>query len=870
LINQLQAAAYGVMLAPEQALNPPLSLLEAPDTLPLETPQSRSLGIPLLIGIDQAGDGLLRTSLRHGFTPVPPEMALGASWNPELARALGEIVGREMSSVGVNLLLGPTLDVLDQTRPDIAGGAGIYALGSDPFWVSLLGRAYIEGIHTGSQNRVATIANHFPGQGGSDRRPGEEVATIQKSLEALRRVDFQPFFSVTQYPSSILRTDGNPAATDGLMSSHSRYSSIQGSRERTPPISQATELGTILGQDEFAAWRQGGGLVMTDALGVPAVRRAYDPTLQEFPSRLIALNSFLAGNDLLYLSRFALTDDWEAELANIKETIRFFEERYANDPDFAARVDGSLKRVLRLKLRLYIEEMPTSENVGLAADAFRIPLENVLVRETNLSRLTEDRRAESLSIIGQVARESITLLYPDNSATSLPSPPQPEERILIFTDSRELRECATCPGQPAIAPDALASVMTRLYGPGATNQIDPNQLETRTFAELKQLLDGTATPQQTVLMERELESASWVIFAMLDVDPEVAPDSDAVKQFLRQRGDRLTKKNIVVFAFNAPYFLDATEISKLTAYYGVYSKIQPFVEAAVRALFRGFPITGAPPLSVPGTRFDNLAERLQPDPDRTIDLRILNETAANGANQNGEAASEAAPQTVLMMGDTLNVEAGPILDRNGNPVPDGTPVNFTLIFEGDELALPTQPALTRNGLAVISVLLDRGGVLRITAASGDATSDTVVVNIQGEETATETPTATPQPSLTPPSSLTPSPSSPGEAGGPGENAAQPVAHQARLDLSTLMIASLTMLAVLSLLLVVLVRIMPRPMLVHRFLWAIIAGWTSYILYGLGLIPGISSLQSTFHPWVIAPVVLIAMLIPLVWLQLRSE
>ena len=72
----------------------------------------------------------------------------------------------------------------------------------------------------------------------------------------------------------------------------------------------------------------------------------------------------------------------------------------------------------------------------------------------------------------------------------------------------------------------------------------------------------------------------------VSLNPSEPPASDTVKAFLRQRSDSLRDKKIIVLAFNAPYYLDTTETSKLTAYYGVYSSTEPFLEAAVRALFR--------------------------------------------------------------------------------------------------------------------------------------------------------------------------------------------------------------------------------------------------------------------------------------------
>ncbi|MEZ4580984.1 MAG: hypothetical protein R3A10_04925 [Caldilineaceae bacterium] len=103
------------------------------------------------------------------------------------------------------------------------------------------------------------------------------------------------------------------------------------------------------------------------------------------------------------------------------------------------------------------------------------------------------------------------------------------------------------------------------------------------------------------ILDQEIAEADWIIFNMLDVDPVRYPSSDAVKRFLRERGAELEGKQVIVLALSAPYFLDATEISNLSAYLGVYAKSQPFLENAVRVLFRSYPPTGAPPVSVAGT-----------------------------------------------------------------------------------------------------------------------------------------------------------------------------------------------------------------------------------------------------------------------------
>ena len=877
LTNQLQALSYGIYLSPPEALNVKEGGPAIPGILQSGLEQRAPLEIPLLIGVEQGGDGMPGTALPSGFTAIPPQMALGATWNPDLVEEVGAVHGREMRSVGVNLLLGPALDVIEQPRPDLVTGLGLHSFGGDPFWVGRMGQAYVTGIHRGSAGRVATVAGHFPGLGGTDRRPDEEIATIQKSLQELQRIELPPFAAVTERSSAILRVDGSLASTEALMSGHIRFSSFQGSRERTPPISLAQELGILLDLDEFAPWRADGGILMSDALGVMAVRRYYDPPLQEFPRRRIALDAFTAGNDLLFLADFSLTDSWLDERANIKETIIFFRERYTNDAEFAARVDASLRRILRLKVRLYDPENGTDPAAtgGFPQDGpIEIDLGDVVVGPADLEAgfSTENQR-EAQFLLDQVASEALTIFFPDSPGLTdpLPAPPGEDEDILFFTDSRILHECDGCLADAVVEPTALEEIMLRLYGPEATNQLQRDRIRSRTFSELNSLLNGTADSSIAQALEEEILNADWLIFAMLDIDVANHDSSDAVKRFLRQRGDRLPGSKLVVLALNEPYFFDSTEIGKMTAFLGVYSKTQPFLEAAVRALFRAQTVTGAPPVSVPGTRFSNLVERLEPDPNQRIDLTVLNEGIVIEQTEDDELV---LIQTDLKLGDSLELQAGPIMDRNGNTVPDGTPVNFRLIYEGEELAIQSNPVPTRGGLARKSVLLERTGTLLIAVNSVEADSSTEIraripdPDVASDRTQIEVTNpergVTPAPSPAAAVTVVPTP----EAGATRVSVVRPEAVE--LDVSSLTIAMVTQLVVLALLLVVLVQLMPRQMLVQRLLWAMLVGWGAYILYGVDVFPGGLWIQANLAPWDSVPIVVIGMLIPLVWLQFRSE
>ena len=317
--------------------------------------------IPLFVALEQSGNGLPYTQLTGGMSPLPSPMALGATWKPEDTFNVGKVVGTELAAVGVNLLLGPSLDVLDKPH---AADAGVNVFGGDPYWVGVMGQNYVRGLRAGSQGRVAAVLAHFPGQGGATEA-GDEV---ERSLEQLKGVELMPFLSTLQPVA------GEPRAlADALMTSHMRYRGFTGNiRQRTAPLSlDAQAMQSLLALPEVKAWRDAGGVLVSGSLGDPLIRRYYDPQVLTFPAQRAALDALQASNDVLVLSDFGATGAWAEQLANIKSTIKFFQDKYSTDLTFQARVDDALARILRLKVRLYPGFDPASVIVNPAAANLR-------------------------------------------------------------------------------------------------------------------------------------------------------------------------------------------------------------------------------------------------------------------------------------------------------------------------------------------------------------------------------------------------------------------------------------------------------------------------------------------------------------------
>ncbi len=681
--------------------------------------------IPLLVGISQPGDGAPYDQIRGGLTKLPSSMAVGATWNPDLARQAGLVSGAELSALGINLLLGPSLDVLETPNPESGGDLGVQTFGGDPFWVAQMGSAYIAGIHEGSANRIAVFGTHFPGVGGADRPLEEEVSTVRKSLEQLKQIELAPFFFITgDAPNS-------QAAADGLLISHIRYQGFLGNiRATTRPISfDEASFAEIISLPQFSDWRAEGGIMVTDDLGSRAVRRFYDPGGQSFNARLVVRDAFLAGNDLLYLGDILDTGD-ERTYNTVQRIMQFFRQRYQEDQTFARRVDESVLRILTLKYRL-------NENFSLQE---ALP---------NFADVEPIGNQQDVSL--EIARQGATLISPDLSTldTVLPDAPGIGDRVIFITDTGSFQQCSDCVEEKQIPIDAFQQAVLRLYGPEAGDQVDPSNLLSFSFENLLNMLNG----ESATSIESNLRNAAWVVVAMREVNP-TRPESQALRRLLAERDDLIRNKRIVVFAFNKPYLLDATDISKLTAYYALYSKNPAAIDSAARILFKEFvPTFGALPVSVPGIGYD-LISATSPDPSQTLQIFLDEPDFELDAGQTSTPDPGAIAQVAL--GEQISLRTSLILDHNGNPVPNGTPVQFTINLNGLETL--SSSVTTVDGIARLIYLVNEPGTIQIgliTEPMATVTPFEIIVPIpEGLATPlvpTETPTQdpTPLPSPTP-------------------------------------------------------------------------------------------------------------------------
>lgn len=128
------------------------------------------LGIPVIYGID----AIHGANYTLGATIFPQNIAMAATWNPELVRRSAAITAREVRACGIPWNFNPVLGVGRQPLwPRL-----FETFGEDVFLVSVLGEEYIKGLQgtdLSVSDRVAGCAKHYLGDSfpfsGKDRTP---------------------------------------------------------------------------------------------------------------------------------------------------------------------------------------------------------------------------------------------------------------------------------------------------------------------------------------------------------------------------------------------------------------------------------------------------------------------------------------------------------------------------------------------------------------------------------------------------------------------------------------------------------------------------------------------------------------------------
>ena len=129
------------------------------------------LGIPAMRETD-AGLGVtnpMQKDASLGSTVLPSGLAQASTWNPELAREGGAMLGLEAHQNGFNVVLAPGVNLTRDPR----GGRNFEYAGEDPLLAGIMAGNEIAGIQ--SQHEISTLKHYAL----NDQETGRFIADVQ-------------------------------------------------------------------------------------------------------------------------------------------------------------------------------------------------------------------------------------------------------------------------------------------------------------------------------------------------------------------------------------------------------------------------------------------------------------------------------------------------------------------------------------------------------------------------------------------------------------------------------------------------------------------------------------------------------------------
>ncbi len=135
----------------------PAELAELANTIQKFLIEETRLGIPAVIHEECCSGYMAR-----GATVFPQAIGVASTWEPELVKAMTDVIRAQMRSVGTHHALAPVLDI---TR-DARWGRLEETFGEDPYLVAQMGVAYITGLQGSDlKNGIVATGKHFVGYG---------------------------------------------------------------------------------------------------------------------------------------------------------------------------------------------------------------------------------------------------------------------------------------------------------------------------------------------------------------------------------------------------------------------------------------------------------------------------------------------------------------------------------------------------------------------------------------------------------------------------------------------------------------------------------------------------------------------------------
>lgn len=348
--------------------------------------------LPMFIGIDQEGGRVARLP-RQQSTSFSGNMAIGATYQAhgvEFASTVGEVLAKELLSLGINVNFAPTVDVnVNPKNPVI----NVRSFGEDARVVAKLGAAMTTAMQ---QQGMLVSLKHFPGHGDTHVDSHHGLPRVDHSVAQIMQSDLLPFAEIikTAPPAMIMTAHIQFPALDSSV-----FVSKDGETMLKPAtLSRAILHGVLREQLHYQ------GLIVTDALDMAGITHF-------FTAPQAVIETFAAGTDIALMPIKLQSPN---ELANLEQLLTELQGAVQTGKIDLAELTASYQRIVQAKQQLKGLPVATVENaLQTLASAPHRAAELALAR----AAVTVVTGEQQLPL--NVVDKKTVLLMPDTSKATL-------------------------------------------------------------------------------------------------------------------------------------------------------------------------------------------------------------------------------------------------------------------------------------------------------------------------------------------------------------------------------------------------------------------------------------------------------------------
>ncbi len=382
--------------------------------------------IPSFISADN--ESIRYSSVKNVIRHHPSFLTLAATQNGTIINAAGIMAGQQLMGLGVNVILGPNLDVDYSIGDSLNGNIMTRSFGDSEWIVGTCASHYISGLR---KTGIVIVAKHFPDLGHASGNVHRGIPEYHGGARSLARQ-----VELYRYVKDVI---------DGAMTSHQYVPGLSPGREDPVTFSKRFATDILRGSGVVDAFDSGvvtgvglaEKVIITDDLSSMESALVYK-NKYSFTYADMAINAIEAGHDIVLFSHIDYPGrggkSFPMKFDDLRDVVSSLENYIKSSDERLKKARRSVSKILKYKFRL------NDSYDGKRGSVFRIWQRGYISDiDLEFSRMTDDVFTSVDDFVKKSLRTSSLVISGDSSIVSLKNV-RVEKKVSIFVSDKKAEE----------------------------------------------------------------------------------------------------------------------------------------------------------------------------------------------------------------------------------------------------------------------------------------------------------------------------------------------------------------------------------------------------------------------------------------------